>query len=106
MRKGDTLILEFTVTENSTAKDITGATVKWQAARTVTSASVVSKSTGSGITLTDPTNGVLQVSIASADTKDLSATEYHHELEVTDASSNIHTAAVGTMTLVEDLIAN
>lgn len=104
MVAGDSKTLVITV-RNSVGDpvNITGSTIKWQAARSLGKASIISKTTSSGISLSDPTNGIFTVTLNPDDTEDLRGV-YHHEAQVTDASNNISTVLSGTMTIRPPLI--
>ena len=105
MFSGDSKTLQVTVRdENAAVVDLSGATIQWKLAKTAGSDNPqVSKSTTSGITVTDAANGVFQVSVDATDTADLSGT-YYHEAEVIDASSNKTTVMAGYVDIRTDLI--
>lgn len=106
MFSGDTKTIEVTVRDElAVVVDLTGASIQWKLAKSPASQSTkISKSTTSGITITDATNGVFQVSLDAADTANLSGT-YYHEAEVLDASSNKTTVMSGYVDLRTDLVA-
>lgn len=87
---GDDVVLEITATDSDgDAVDITACTINFEMQRNVTDSEVViSKSTVDGITITDGTNGVMQVVLTNTDTADLSGT-YYYEIKVTDLSGYI-----------------
>lgn len=104
MIAGDYKTLVITVrNSDGDPVNITGATVKWQAARSLGKASVISKTTSSGISLNDPTNGIFTVTLNHSDTDSLSGI-YHHEAEVTDSSGFRSTVIAGTMKVNKPLI--
>lgn len=104
MTAGDTKSLVITVRNSSGEPvNITGSTVKWQCARSYGKASIISKSTTLGISLSDPTNGIFTVTLDPPDTEDLSGI-YHHEAQVTAADGSISTVLVGTMKINKALI--
>ena len=110
MYRGDTRNLNFTARDDSNnLVDITGATLRWAAKHAVnsTGAAVISKATGgSGITITDGPNGAYTVALLPADTSGLSIEkqiQLVHEVEITDASSNVDTISVGTATILRDI---
>lgn len=108
MHSGDSKTLTVTVykdTAHTVVKDITGATVKYEARRNANSrgTATIVKSVGSGIVLTDPTNGVFVVTLAATDTNGLSG-DFYHEAEVTDAGGDKQTAMTGTLTISKDII--
>ena len=102
---GDTKSLVITVKDNEgVAVDITGASVKWQAARSFGKASAISKATGgSGIVLTNPSTGVFTVTLDADDTEDLKG-QFYHEAQVTLADGTIATVLFGTMKINPALI--
>lgn len=104
--RGDTKTLTYTIKDaNDAIVDLTGGTAKWEAARSVNSATKdIQKSTSSGIAIMAPTSGILVVTIDPADTASLGVGGYYHELEFTDASGRVSTVATGRMTLKEELI--
>lgn len=104
IHSGDSKTLKFTIRDqNDAIKDITGATATWAAAKRKTSSTLISKTSGSGITITDATNGLLEVELDPADTEALKG-DYYHELQLVDNQSRKSTAAYGTMTVRIDLI--
>lgn len=112
---GDTKVITFTIKDKDGAVvDITGATPidfkvgkrppgreKIYGRETVTAE--FSKSLTNGITITDATNGVLTVTIAPTDTKDM-AGDFIYEAQLTDASGNVGTFAQGQFRVQGDLI--
>jgi len=106
LRSGDTKTINVTVEDSSgDAKDITGSTIKWRLyIDSDTSTAKVSKDTTDGITLTDPTNGVFQISIAAADTSALDPGSYTQECELTDSASKVHTIIHEPAKILKDLI--
>ena len=109
MHSGDDRVLEVSITDSANAAlNITGATVTWALSRAVADkvepkgAAIVTKTVGSGITLTNPSGGVLQVAIAETDTDDLAGT-YYHEMQLV-LSGDTSTVMYGTVTIKKDLI--
>lgn len=82
-------LIQFTVTDETGAVvDITGATVNFTVKKDVDDAANVFQLTvGSGITLTDPTNGVMQVAGVPADT-DGNDGQHIYELDMTLGGNN------------------
>jgi len=105
MVSGDTKSLIVRVKDaDGDVVDITGATVKWRAARSYGKTASITKATGgSGVTLTDPTNGVFVVALADTDTEDLAGI-FYHEAEVTFSDDTVSTVLRGTMKINRDLI--
>lgn len=100
---GDTRTIQATVEQSTGVPfNLTGAAIKWQvfamSSGTFTGEAIISKAVGSGITITNPSGGVFQISLASADTTGFAGT-YYHEAEVTMPGGIVHTAFTGTITI-------
>lgn len=100
---GNSRIIRCTVQQDDTsAYDLTGASITWQlfamAGGTFTGAALVTKSVGSGITITNAVGGIFEVTLAPDDTEGLSGT-YYHEAEATMPGNVVHTVFQGTVTL-------
>lgn len=103
MYSGDTRTLTVTVRDTSgAAVDLTGATARWALAKKVGQAALVSKSTGSGIELTDAANGEFTVTLDPADTADLVG-DYWHEAEVTDSAGRVVTVFQARASIKQDI---
>ena len=101
---GDDKVITVTVYDNDDViVDITAATITWQLSQNVNSAALITKTVGSGIALSDPTNGQFTVTLDPADTASLSG-RYYHEAEITDSSGNVNTGLVGHATIKTDAI--
>lgn len=106
MTQGDTKTLVVSVKDaEGNAVSITDATIKWRAARSYGKTAVVSKSTVSGVQITNGAGGVFAVALLPADTEDLIGT-YFHEAEVTFADGTVSTVLTGTMKINKQLIAS
>jgi hypothetical protein len=112
MHAEDSKILQITVKDANSGSliDLSGCTAKWQMARQLTSLPftfyslpIVSKDTTSGIVITDPIHGVMQITLLPTDTSGLRGA-YYHELRVTDTGGNEQTVLVGTITIYRTLI--
>ena len=104
MWSGDDKTITVTVYDNDdVVVDITGATITWELSQNVDSTALISKTVGSGITLSDPTNGIFTIALDPADTASLSG-RYYHEAEITDAAGDVSTALVGHATINTDAI--
>jgi hypothetical protein len=69
-------------------QDITGWSVSYMIKRSLDDLdvdAVLQKTTASGITLTTPTSGIMNITIADTDTDGLTAGRYYHEVKRTDA---------------------
>lgn len=105
MVAGDSKTLVVTVKDaEGVAVNITGSTIKWRAARSFGKAAVISKTTSSGIQITDGANGQFTVTLSTSDTDDLLGV-YYHEAEVTASDGTISTVLSGTMKINPALIA-
>lgn len=109
IHSGDDKRLNYTVKDGAGAVVvITGATLKWGLSRKKTGevapigGEIVSKSTGSGITITDGDNGELRVDLDAADTAPLRGSHYH-ELEMVLGGKR-STLAYGQVEILVDLL--
>jgi len=100
MWAGDTIVLEFAITDSATDadKNLSGSSIRWVMVG-YTGIVVVDKSTGDGVTITNAVGGVFQVALEPADTEELPGGVYTHEAEVTDSLGNISTVATGEIML-------
>lgn len=106
MFSGDTKTINVTVLDDAGAKkDLTSATITWKLfLRSDKVTAKISKTVGSGVTITDATNGVFQVALAAADTAELAAGDYIQECEVVDSALSKSTVFQEPVKLREDLI--
>ncbi len=89
LRQGEKKDLLITVRDSSGALlDLTGGTIKWCLATSNFGKTLLMKTVGSGITLSNQTTnkGELTVQLDPADTSALEVRSYLHQLEVTLAS--------------------
>jgi hypothetical protein len=102
---GDDLILEITVKEKATGEPVllTGTSASFVIAPKRSKRILVTKATGSGVTVSDPDNGVLEVELLAADTAALMGT-YSYELQLVDVTGNRTTPLRGDLAIVRDLI--
>lgn len=99
---GDHADLQFTVVDaDGVAVNITGATISWKCAADADSAAIVTKTTASGITITNGAAGIFKVALAPADTTSISGV-YYHEAQMT-LSGAVTTVAVGKLTIEKTL---
>lgn len=84
---GEDRVLEFTIVDASdVAVNISGWSLEWVLRRDPSSsAATLTKTTVSGITITNGAGGVCQVAIADTDTIDMEPGGYHHTLRRADA---------------------
>jgi len=110
LHSGDSRVLRVTVTdENAAALDITAAVFIWalskKDAETVSpkGTPIVTKTMAVGsIEITNAPGGVIEITLAPADTAAL-AGEFYHELQMT-LDGAISTVLYGQATIVKDLI--
>ncbi len=113
MWAGNRKVQQFTVTDQDAAGvplDITSLTLKWALSQIdpdtqiFSTTAILEKVTGTGIIHTDATNGVAQVTLVEADTKNLTPADYHFELEVFDATPEGVVVAEGTLTINPNVV--
>ncbi len=99
--KGDTWNgVQFTILSNGSAVDLTSATVRVMFRRESKTGKVVKSLTvGSGVTLTDASNGVLTI---DAFTLDWSPNTYFYDVEVTLSGGTIRTYVEGYIKINQD----
>lgn len=101
---GDTLVIKTTVeSDDGSSKDLTDASVKYGISDAPGEQTVVEKSDGNGIQITDPASGKLEITIDSVDTEDLDGS-FYHECEVTDSSGDVSTVFTGVFRIAEDTV--
>lgn len=96
VRAGDTITMEFTVTEGGLPKDLTGSTLLYE----VKFPTPLQK-TNSDMDLTQIASGIVGVTLAVADTR-VAASNYSHALQVTLAGATEH-AASGVLTVKPEI---
>ncbi len=114
MHRGDARVITFTVVDDKdVVVDITTATLLWVFSKQDEDASepqpkgvaLLTKSIGSGITVTDAVNGEGEIALDSGDTVALTAQlDYYQELQIT-LSGKPTTIMFGVITLKKDLAA-
>lgn len=90
--------------EAGNLKDITNATVKFAMATDRAATPVLTKTTPTEITLSNPTNGEFTVKFDPADTTGLEEGVYVFEAETTDASGNVVAVTLGRILLYKSII--
>jgi len=98
--QGDNKEVRVTTYEEDlvTILDISNCILNWVFYKRYPENIVLTKTTSSGITLTDPTNGIFKMLLLPEDTENLLG-EYNHECEITDLSNNVSTILVGKVTV-------
>lgn len=94
----------------SPPQDITGWTVTFEVEDKLAGAAVITKTVGSGITLTDTGKGILEVTLAKADTSGLTVSTslaagkgYVWEIKRTNAGNNL-VLARGQLILEQEVV--
>lgn len=90
---------------NGVAVDITGATITWALSNTAKSKTpIISYTSPTNIAITEPLNGKYTVSIQDTDTEPLPGGEYYHEVRISDSGGRKSTGAIGTVTVLPNII--
>ncbi len=103
LHAGNSRVLEVTVTDVSdgTPIDLTGYTpVTWVMVDKPGGTALVTKNLGSGVVLTAPVTGVLQVTLLGAGTKAVTPGRYYHEVFLIDLSARPFTVTIGNVNLL------
>jgi hypothetical protein len=104
--RGEDKVLTITIDDGATppvALNITGWTLAFTLRLTPESlTALLTKTTGAGISLTDPLIGVLQVSIADTDTINLTPGKYAYDVKRMDAGAEA-VLVYGTLTLLAEV---
>jgi hypothetical protein len=87
--------------ENNSPINLAGATIKWILSSQGNT--ILNKTNGKGITITNAANGQFEISIATCDTKDLSG-NYDQAARVTTSSGESSIVLTGTITINESLL--
>jgi len=99
--KGDDKILVVTVKDSSgNIEDISGTTVNYVVYKFTIGNIVITKTTSSGISLTDPTSGIFEITLIPSDTENLLG-YYLHECELTDTFGKVSTIFTGKFTVID-----
>ena len=88
---GEDKTLRFTVyqADGETVQNITGWTLEWAVRRFLGSTdALLTKTTGSGISITDGPNGICEVSLARTDTDTLGRGGFYHALRRTNSGAS------------------
>lgn len=98
---GDTVELSVSVTDSITgaAKNITGATIKWVLYNSRSSTATLTKTTASGITITDGVGGLYIITATPVETAAITPDIYYHESEITDSGGRVSTVFTGNITV-------
>lgn len=98
--------LNFTLLDQDDAVvDITGATIAWSLSRSNKNKTpLVDLLSPADITITNATGGKFQVKIKDTDTEGFKGGEYYHEARITSAAGLKTTVAIGTVSLLDNII--
>jgi hypothetical protein len=93
--------LTVTVTQGGVAANLTGATIKYHAALSTP----ITKTVGSGITLTTPASGIFTLAFTAADTATQNSNQQvEHECKITLSGGAIAMLWEGMLTLEQTMI--
>ena len=101
-------ILRFTVKDDALAVvNLTGftAAIYKITSRVTNKIALLQKTLGGGVTITNATSGLIEVSLSDTDTDTLPAGRYYHELRLTDATNNDVTVMHGDCTVQDSALA-
>jgi hypothetical protein len=107
MKRGDTPVWRFTVVDaDGAAVNLTGYSARFTVKRNVNhddTDAFLTKTIGSGITVTNAAGGLLEVRLAAADTEDLVRdTTLVWDLQIA-AGANVYTVDSGTLAVALDV---
>jgi|APHM01.1.fsa_nt_gi Domain of unknown function (DUF2479). len=101
---GDTAVVEVTVRQDGSPKDLSNATITFALSRFRGDEPIIEKTLGNGVTITDALAGVLRIEIEGDETADLGEADgedYHYEVAVRDNNSATATVTTGTWTIYD-----
>ena len=107
--RGDTIILEGTVSQEGVAVNLAGHsiwfTAKPQITDTDAAGSTIQKTVGSGIVVVDAANGEIRITLSPSDTAGINNdTTYQCDVQIKNTSTGeISTVARGTMVVERDV---
>lgn len=98
IHQGDTKQIIITAyDENDAILDLSGYDIVWVIYHPTTKNLILSKSTGSGITVPAPTSGQLLIDLLPEDTENVVPNTYAHECEISTSPTNVSTITTGTV---------
>jgi hypothetical protein len=109
MVRGDTFRFRVTITQNGETVDLTGGTftmtAKWEVDDENVNAVFTKTSPAGGIALTDPTNGLITVTLSPSDTNPLpdNTVSLFYDIQYVNALGEIYTPLYGTLRIVPDI---
>jgi hypothetical protein len=107
VKRGDTVVLNFAITDEGVAADLTGISARFTVKRFIADADpgLVQKTIGAGITITDVLGGLLEVELEPADT-DYADENLLWDLQITTAGGQNFTVAEGVLQFSQDVTLN
>lgn len=105
LHKGDTWTLRFTITRDGAAVNLTGLTTSAITFEIRGKGSTITKTIGSGVTLTTPASGICTVVLTAANTDTLDPGAYGWALRLTEGDGTVTTVAHGTIQCLEERVA-
>lgn len=104
--RGDTVLIDLTVTRDGAPVSLSGASLWWTAKRRTSdadAAAVIAKTTAAGITVTDAPGGKARVTITAAETAALTDTLLYWDAQVRETSGTVSTVASGQVAIAPDV---
>src|SRR5574340_899717 len=102
----DDKTLSVSLTESGAALNITGCTIRWVLRKEAASGTaLLTKTTASGITITNGVAGLCSIALADTDTDDIDPGVYYHEMSVVDTLGNVSTVLTGRCTVYPSAVA-
>jgi hypothetical protein len=104
MVRGDSKLYKVTVKDSDgVVVNILGYTASFTVrSNPLDAVAIISKTTSSGITLTDPANGIMQIALANTDTE-IDVGKYAYDIEVVDLLSRHITVLKGNFSVTFDV---
>lgn len=104
---GNDILLQISVTDadnDDDPLDLSGATdLIWALAKNAKATAIITKDILDGVSITDPTEGEVEITVSSSELEPLSG-EYYHELRLTNSAGKKITLMFGTATINVNLI--
>lgn len=105
VRAGDDVTLEIQLTDTGgAAVDLSQTEVTWGLAPSAVSEPKLIKTQSDGVTITDATNGTIEIELAPTDTSPLNYGDYYHEVQVVDDNNQVTTFVPDTKIGVEETV--
>lgn len=112
IQRGCKTVYEFTATESAVAVNLTGAAIYFEMRTSYPDASVItgagatlSKSTVSGITITNGAGGIFEIAFSKADTNTLAVGVYFYGIEyIPSGETDPRSLGSGTVSITGDIV--